>query len=469
MITMQETQTGAEVSISSLDEKITPSAWWNRAYRESIGDNPLALSLSLSRPGGTVFSEQINIRETARDGHDPATFKYVERHIKFRLWQVGASEVRLDGPDWLRQELSSEYRTGQRAFDSEIIGEKVFGQRIEFLPRSAHENDNKQNDAFSIGGYSKGCRIGFDLGGSDRKAAAVMDGEVLFSEEIPWSPYFESDPEYHWKGILESVERAAAHLPRVDAIGGSAAGIYINSEPRVGSLFRGVSDADFQTRIRPIFERLGKHFGDVPVMVVNDGDATALSAAQSRNLSGILGIAMGTSMAVGYVDPRGSLTPWINELAFAPVDHDENAALDEWSGDRGCGVQYFSQQAIVRLLSVAGLKAEDGLSPAEILKWAQDLLEEGNPKVRGVFQTVGEYLAYSLVHYREYYDFQNVLLLGRVLSGEGGEIIKSVADTLLRTIDPVFHEELQFLNPTELEKRHGQAIAAASLVPDSLI
>ena len=57
------------------------------------------------------------------------------------------------------------------------------------------------------------------------KAAALIDGEVVFSEETRWDPYFQSDPSYHLAGVRESLRRAAAHLPRVDAIGGSAAGI----------------------------------------------------------------------------------------------------------------------------------------------------------------------------------------------------------------------------------------------------
>src|SRR5258706_7502535 len=92
----------------------------------------------------------------------------------------------------------------------------------------------------SLGRHLNGCRIGFDLGGSDRKAAALIDGEVVFSEEIAWDPYFQKDPAYHLEGVHDSLQRAAAHLPRVDAIGGSAARVYLDQEVRAGSLLRGV-------------------------------------------------------------------------------------------------------------------------------------------------------------------------------------------------------------------------------------
>ena len=55
---------------------------------------------------------------------------------------------------------------------------------------------------------------------------------------------------------------------------------------------------------------------------------------------------MGTSVAGGYVTADGSITPWLNELAFVPIDYRENAPVDEWSGDRGCAVQYFCQQGV---------------------------------------------------------------------------------------------------------------------------
>ena len=84
-------------------------------------------------------------------------------------------------------------------------------------------------------------------------------------------------------------------------------------------------------------------FGDIPFSVCNDGDVSALAGAMSLEDNNVLGIAMGTSEAVGYVDDKGNITGWLNELAFMPVDVDPDAMEDEWSGDIGCGVKYFSQ------------------------------------------------------------------------------------------------------------------------------
>lgn len=424
------------------------------------------LQIHLARPDGTLFRHFLPLSEAA----EKKAYGRFEREVKSLLWIKGGSRVITDAPAAWRERLQKEFREGERRFDSQMIGDKVFGEPITVRGLEELEDMAQKGAGTSaVGGYRKGCRIGFDLGGSDRKCAAVQDGHVVFSEEVPWDPYFQEDPSYHWEGIVDSVRRAAEHLPRIDAIGGSAAGIYINNEPRVGSLFRGIGEADFAREIRPLFKRLGDHFGGVPVEVVNDGEATALSAAQSRGLCGVLGIAMGTSMAVGYVDGNGSLTPWLNELAFVPVEYGALAPLDEWSGDRGCGVQYFSQQAVGRLLPSTGLAVDPELPLPGKLVRAQEAAAEGHEGVRLLFRTIGVYLAYAILHYTRYYHFRHLLLLGRVMSGTGGDLIRESTAAKLRELTPAFASELQFPLPSEREKRHGQAIAAASLVPDNRI
>ena len=194
----------------------------------------------------------------------------------------------------------------------------------------------RSNTAASLGGHLDGCRIGFDLGGSDRKVAAIIDGRVVWSEEIEWDPYHQTDPQYHWDGIMDSLRRAAEHLPHVDAIGGSAAGVYVANQVRFASLFRGVAPDAFEKRVRNMFIDLKRAWNGVPFDVVNDGDVTALLGSMSLPEGGVLGVALGTSTAGGYVTADGRITPWLNEIAFVPVDYRPDAPRDEWSGDLGC-------------------------------------------------------------------------------------------------------------------------------------
>ena len=350
-----------------------------------------------------------------------------------------------------------------RKFDWDFMGSKIYGRPFEIVACPLAEVPAEKELASPLGRHLDGCRIGFDLGGSDRKCAAVIDGKVVFSEEIAWDPYFQSDPQYHYDGINDTLRRAAAHLPRVDAIGGSAAGVYVNNQVRAASLFRGVSPEDYERRIRRIFFDLQREWGGIPFEVANDGEVTALAASMSFGENRVLGISMGTSVAAGYVTASGGITPWLNELAFAPVDYRDDAPLDEWSGDHGCAVQYFCQQGVARLAPLAGLRFPAEMKFAEQLVEVQKLMAAGDERARRIYETIGVCFGYAIAHYAEFYDIGTLLILGRVTSSEGGNLILAKAGEVLRAEFADLAERIRLRTPNEEDKRHGQAVAAASL------
>ncbi len=190
---------------------------------------------------------------------------------------------------------------------------------------------------------------------------------------------------------------------------------------------------------------------------------TALAGSMLAGVGGLLGIAMGSSEAAGYVTPDGQLTSWLDELAFVPVDYAPDAPVDEWSGDRGCGVQYFSQQAVARLLPAAGIEADPAMPLPERLVHLQRLMAAGDVRATRVYETIGTYLGYGLLEYRDCYEFGHLLLLGRVMTGRGGDVILERAREVLRVEDPEMAEATTFHTASERDKRHGQAVAAASL------
>jgi len=449
----------------SLDPDFQPAVLWNRSFRALVakdsGARPLALALV--RPDGTVFRHDTRVLAATHADAD-LTLRYVERLLKFLLWMKGGSGVLVAGADEVAAKLAAIYHPkGERAFDFEFMGEKVFGQRfaieavaVDALP-VATETTSPQ------GRNLDGCRIGFDLGGSDRKAAALIDGKVVFSEEIAWDPYFQKDPAYHLEGIHDSLTRAAAHLPRVDAIGGSAAGVYVNNEVRVASLFRGVPPDRFEAQVRRMFFTLQQRWGGVPFEVVNDGEVTALAGSIEMNDNAVLGVSMGTSQAGGYVTPQGTITTWLNELAFAPIDYRVRGPRDEWSGDVGCGAQYFSQQGVARLARAAKFDFPATLALPEQLLAVQEALRAGDARARAIYESIGVCFGYAIAHYAEFYEVRNLLVLGRVTSGEGGEIILSLAEAVLRAEFPDLAGKIRLCMPDEKNKRHGQATAAASL------
>jgi len=449
----------------ALDPQFVPACLWSRAYRarvsESGGGRPLALALERSDGSVSVFRTAVLPHQGAAV---EINHRYLERLLKFLLWQKGGCRVTVAGDAALADYLRGVYSpAGARAFDFAFMGTQVYGQPMTFAHASFDAAPVEREAAAPLGRHLEGCRIGFDLGASDRKCAAVIDGQVVFSEEVPWNPSRQADPQYHYDGIHDSLARAAAHLPRVDAIGGSAAGVYVANEVRVGSLYRAVPPDLFERRIRRLFFDLQAAWGGVPFDVVNDGEVTALAGSMALRDSAVLGVAMGSSLAAGFVTPQGNITTWLNELAFVPVDYRPNAPVDEWSGDAGVGAQYFSQQAVGRLAATAGIDLPSEMPLPVKLEQVQKLMAAGDPRARRIYETIGAYFGYNIATYADFYEFRNLLVLGRVMSGEGGDLILSVDRHVLAAEFPDVADRIRFHIPDEKEKRHGQAIAAASL------
>jgi len=449
----------------ALDLEFLPAALWNRAYRsllrDSGGGRPMALALERSDGSVSVFRTATLPNEGAGVGLNQ---RYLERLLKFLLWQKGGYRVTVAGEAALADYLRSVYApAGARAFDYQFMGERVYGRPMEIVGAAFDSAPEEKETAAPLGRHLEGCRIGFDLGASDRKCAAVADGRVVFSDEVPWAPSAQADPQYHFDGIHDSLKRAAAHLPRVEAIGGSAAGVYVANEVRVGSLYRSVAPELFDARIRRLFFELQAAWGGVPFEVVNDGEVTALAGSMALRDSAVLGVAMGSSLAAGFVTPQGNITTWLNELAFVPVDYRQGTPVDEWSGDGGVGAQYFSQQAVGRLVGPAGIELPREMPLPVKLEQVQKLMAAGDPRARSIYETIGVFFGYAIGTYAEFYDFRNLLVLGRVMTGEGGDVILARAREVLAAEFPELGERIRFHIPDEKEKRHGQAIAAASL------
>jgi predicted NBD/HSP70 family sugar kinase len=228
----------------------------------------------------------------------------------------------------------------------------------------------------------------------------------------------------------------------------------------VASLFRGIPKEQYH-KIRALFPRIQAELG-VPLEIINDGDVTALAGSMSLEDTGILGIALGSSEAAGYVNLEGNILSWLSELAFAPVDYQPHGPVDEWSGDCGVGSQYFSQQCVFRLAPKAGIEIPADVTDAEKLKFVQEKLEAGHSGAVRIWETMGVYLGYGLAHYANFYDLKHVLILGRCTSGRGGQMLLDGAVEVLRAEFP----ELAYIHiqlPDEKSRRVGQSIAAASL------
>ena len=448
---------------AKLDPSFEPLSVVCRDMREATKEDGQDIIIAIERNRGYTTTYKTRI---FRDGigKDEENFRFIERIVKSILWIAGGYKIIIAGSETVGKRIKEAYTYGGlRDFDVHFM-ERVYEQPFSVETVSYENAPSDVSAASPIGRHLEGCRIGFDAGGSDRKVSAVIDGKSVYSEEVVWFPKTNSDPDYHYSGILEAMKTAASHMPRVDAIGVSSAGVYIDNRIMVASLFLKVSDEDFDRKVKNMYLDVAREIGEnIPIEVANDGDVTALAGAMDLDDDSVLGVAMGTSEAGGYVDPEGNITGWLNELAFVPVDYCREAMVDEWSGDYGCGVKYFSQDGVIKLAPFANIELDDSLTLAEKLKVVQGLMKDGDSRAADIYDTIGAYFGYAIAYYAEFYDIKHVLIMGRVTSGEGGTLILERAQEVLDKEFPELASKIQLHIPDESSRRVGQSVAAASL------
>ena len=442
-----------------LDPEFAPIGLFRKAFERSASDG-VPVELALERDDGQTAVLRTKVHGTPE--HRDADMYYLDRCLKTLLWMKGGHRVYVHADELTVRYLQETYAEGgARAFDAAFM-EQIFGKPFEIIP--TEQIPEERRAPISGGSFTDGCRIGFDAGGSDRKVAAVQDGECVYEEEVVWFPKLKSDPAYHYEEIVTALKMAAEHLPKVEAVGVSTAGVVLQNRIRRASLFNAVPDELWPEHVQEIYIRAVRDtFGDVPLVVANDGDVSALAGKVSLGENNVLGIAMGTSEAAGFVDATGAITGWLNELAFVPVDVSPDAMEDEWSGDIGCGVKYFSQDAVIKLAPRAGISLDPELSPAEKLKVVQEKMQANDPAAEQIYESIGVYLGHTLAFYYVLYAMRHVLLLGRVMSGKGGDTILRTAREVLAEEYPEIADQMVLSLPDERFRRVGQAATAAGL------
>jgi predicted NBD/HSP70 family sugar kinase len=447
--------------VPPLDEGFRPAILANRNFQREVESVGVRTVIGVERSGGEVSRFETRVLPEGHPNFE-ANYQFIERIVKFLLWQRGGHTLYVGGSPKIAEHLKSVYSAnGVRHFDYKFMGGQVYEKDFSIAACDADEVPASRETGKLLGRNLQGHRIGFDLGASDRKVSAVVDGTPIYSEEVIWEPRKNADPDYHYREIMTALKAAASKMPRLDAIGGSSAGIYIDDRPMVASLFRGIPQEKFG-EIKNMFLRIREEMG-VPLEVINDGDVTALAGSMSIDDNAVLGIALGSSEAAGYVNAEGHIMGWLNELAFAPIDYSPIAPDEEWSGDKGCGANYFSQQCVFRLAPKAGIEIPVGVTDAEKLKFVQEKLEAGHEGAVKIWQSMGVYLGYGIAHYADFYDIKHVLILGRCTSGRGGDLLIEGAKKVFETEFPELLKMIELHLPDEKIRRVGQSVAAASL------
>ncbi len=431
---------------------------------DGIGAKADVVAIAWEREDGKIFRYDLPIPQRL----DPKAAKQVsyvvDRIAKFIVWSAGGWKLYLAGPDAVVQPVAKAYTPkGSRKFDYGFFSD-LYGRPVEAVVLPLKKMPETNETLTKVKTVADGCRIGFDLGASDFKISALNNGKVVFSKEFPWDPRNNPDPEYHYSKLTAGLKEAAATLPRVDAIGGSTAGTLVGKKMGVASLFRAIKEQNPEKYpvAQDMFFRVERDWG-VPFEIYNDGDVSALAGMITMGKKGILGVAMGSSEAVGYIDPSGALTGRITELAFAPVDFNPNAPKCEWSGDAGVGAMAFSQQAVNWLAEKYGFEFPADMKLPERLKVVQAAMEKGDQRALKVYMQIGRFLAHAIPWYNEFYDYSSMMLLGRVTSGLGGDVILETAQTMLKDVYPEWAEKIELFVPDEHFRRLGQSVAAAQI------
>lgn len=454
-------------NLPELDNDFIPLGAWFDAYLKNATHEVI---IAIERNNKKITIHKTKIYNTKQ--MEDADYRFLERYVKFLLWSIGGFKIYISGADEIVKKLQKEFvyseednkKNGRRWFDVQFMSD-VFDKKLTILACDKNNLPPENDNSINIGGHLDGYRIGLDVGGSDRKVSAVANGKTIYSEEVVWHPKTAADPQYHYEEIVTALKTAASKMPQVDGIGVSSAGVFIGNAPMVSSLFINVPrEKEIRKLVHTIFDRAAKQIGgNIPIVVANDGDVTALAGAMSLDANNVMGLAMGTSEAVGYVNESGNILGWFNELAFAPVDLNENAEKDEWSHDIGVGCKYFSQDAVIKLAPVANIELDTKLTPAEKLVEVQNLMAQNDERAKKIFRSIGCYLAHTINLYSKFYDIKFLLVLGRVMSGEGGNIIIDECNKILQEEYPTLAKRITVMLPDEKARRVGQSIAAASL------
>jgi len=449
--------------VPPLDEAFRPAALFHREFQNRIEESKTRepIVIGLERSDGSISRFETYVSSNSQLLSKENLF-ICERLIKFLLWQRGGWKLYLGGPKYIGEFIAECYLPrGKRTFDRTFMGERVYQKPFTVEICAPEQVPPANEKELSVGRNLDGYRIGFDLGASDIKVSALVNGDVIFSREIEWEPRSIIDPDGHYENIHSAINVALSKLPKVDVIGGSSAGVIINNCPMIASLFKRVPE-DQYGKVHNLFIKLQKEMG-VPIEVINDGEIAALAGSMSLGKNSLLGIALGSSEAAGYITSKGNITNWLNELAFSPIDYNPEAPIDEWSGDYGCGSQYLSQQCVFRLLPRTGIKVPLNTSNIQKLEYVQNQLEKGHTGALRIWQSIGIYMGYAIAHYAVFYEMEHILLLGRCTSGIGGQMIQEAATEVLEKEFPEIGDRITIHLPDEKSRRVGQSIAAASL------
>ena len=432
--------------------------------------------------------------------------RYVYISLYNRFHTIGAEHLYIDAPksifDFIQSELfpsqedefHSEHRpNGQPRSPSDYFGdvyETVFTveqkslEAINTLQSERPQASVTEQKAINL----EGAFVGLDVGKSDVKAAFVYNGKVLASVEEKWNaaagePEKITNPERHFEMLSQLVQRALeegsakvreedpSFVDHIDGIGLAWNGAVNNNRirGRFAPVVKGLDKADFEAEIAPMATKLEKKF-EVSVAVLNDGDAGALLVAVDKNAHNVLAWSLGSGLASGYVDAQGNVTDYLTEMGNVVTDMTSSALRHSVTGMPGAIQRTLSQRYVLHYAAQLGIPLDleasgEPVQSAKNLETVQEIYSHGAPHeqalVRQIFIQLGQELAVAIQEVHAYLPIENVVLFGRVMTGEPGDLIVEEAKRVLKKQAPQLANHITIEKIDEDLVRGGQAVGAA--------
>ena len=80
-----------------LDHEFIPAKLWNDSYRDLVAEEGgVSVIIYLQQNNGNVFSYKAKVLELS-EGNEDLSVKYIERLVKFLLWQKGGCRITIEG------------------------------------------------------------------------------------------------------------------------------------------------------------------------------------------------------------------------------------------------------------------------------------------------------------------------------------------------------------------------------------
>ncbi|HOC81174.1 MAG TPA: ROK family protein, partial [Bacilli bacterium] len=190
-----------------LDKGFKPAIIEFRNFKNDVfkSDKKQKLSVAVEGQNGAIYRKDFDI---FADGIDDERNSFIiERYIKCILWVVGGFSIYIAGSDVVYNNIKNNYQNGGlRDFDYHFMS-TVFERPMEVIKCDFQNLPHEKKSPVTAGGHLQGKRIGFDVGGSDIKVSAVVDGQVIYSEELVWLPKLNEDINYHYDFFYRAMKK----------------------------------------------------------------------------------------------------------------------------------------------------------------------------------------------------------------------------------------------------------------------